>query len=78
MQATIGAPCAMRFALRGDTQTPARIVDPARQREALAALMAAIQPKELAIPERILAKIPPSPNSSPTGAFKNGFQKFHE
>jgi hypothetical protein len=49
------------FALRGDTQTPARIVDPAKQREALAALMAAIQPKELAIPERILAKIPPSP-----------------
>jgi len=49
------------FALRGDAQTPARMVDPARQREALAALMAAIQPKALAIPERILAKIPPSP-----------------
>ena len=49
------------FALRGDTQTPSKIVDPARQREALNALMAAIQPKELAIPERILAKLPPSP-----------------
>ncbi|HJQ12439.1 MAG TPA: zinc-dependent metalloprotease [Gemmatimonadaceae bacterium] len=49
------------FALRGDTQAPATIVDPAKQREALNALMAAIQPKELAIPERILAKIPPSP-----------------
>ena len=49
------------FALRGDTQTPARIVDPARQRQALVALLATIQPKELAIPERILAKIPPSP-----------------
>jgi hypothetical protein len=49
------------FALRGDTQTPATIVDPAKQREALSALMAAIQPKALAIPERILAKIPPSP-----------------
>jgi len=49
------------FALRGDTQTPARIIDPARQREALTSLMAAIQPKELAIPERVLAKIPPSP-----------------
>lgn len=49
------------FALRGDTQTPTRIVDPARQREALAALLATIQPKELAIPERILARIPPSP-----------------
>jgi len=49
------------FALRGDTQTPAHIIDPARQRQALAALLATIQPKELAIPERIIAKIPPSP-----------------
>jgi hypothetical protein len=49
------------FALRGDSQTPTKIIDPARQREALNALMSAIQPKELAIPERILAKIPPSP-----------------
>jgi hypothetical protein len=49
------------FALRGDSQTPSRIVDPARQRAALNALMAAIQPRELAIPERILAKLPPSP-----------------
>lgn len=48
-------------ALRGDTQIPAKIVDPARQREALTALLATIQPKELAIPERIVAKIPPSP-----------------
>jgi hypothetical protein len=49
------------FALRGDTQTPARIIDPSKQRAALIALMTAIQPKELAIPERILAKLPPSP-----------------
>ncbi len=49
------------FALRGDAQVPARIVDPARQREALTALLATIQPKALAIPERILAKLPPSP-----------------
>jgi len=49
------------FALRGDTQVPARVVDPARQREALTALMATIRPKELAIPERLLAKLPPSP-----------------
>jgi hypothetical protein len=49
------------FALRGDTQTPARIIDPAKQREALAALLATIQPKELAVPERIIARIPPSP-----------------
>ncbi|HKR09858.1 MAG TPA: zinc-dependent metalloprotease [Gemmatimonadaceae bacterium] len=49
------------FALRGDTQTPSRIIDPARQRQALSALMATIQPKELAIPERIISRIPPSP-----------------
>jgi len=49
------------FALRGDSQIPARIVDPAKQREALAALLATIQPKALAIPERILTKLPPSP-----------------
>ena len=49
------------FALRGDAQVPATIVDPARQREALRALLATIQPKALAVPERILAKLPPSP-----------------
>ena len=49
------------YALRGDAQTPATIVDPAKQRHALAALLATIQPKALAIPERILAKLPPSP-----------------
>jgi Met-zincin/Domain of unknown function (DUF5117) len=49
------------FALRGDNQTPAKIVDPAKQREALSALLATIQPKALAIPERILAKLPPPP-----------------
>ena len=49
------------FALRGDNQTPAKIVDPAKQREALGALLATIQPKALAIPEHILAKLPPLP-----------------
>lgn len=49
------------FALRGDSQTPTRMVDPARQRDALHGLMAAIQPKALAIPERVIAQMPPSP-----------------
>jgi hypothetical protein len=49
------------FALRGDAQTPTTIVDPAKQRQALTALLATMQPKALAIPERILAKLPPSP-----------------
>jgi hypothetical protein len=49
------------FAMRGDRQVPATIIDPARQRAALTGLMAAIQPKALAVPERIVAMIPPSP-----------------
>jgi hypothetical protein len=49
------------FALRGDGQTPATVLAPAKQREALKELIAAIQPKELAVPERIVKMIPPSP-----------------
>ena len=49
------------FALRGDGQTPATVVAPAKQREALRRLIATIQPKELAVPERIVKLIPPSP-----------------
>ncbi len=49
------------FALRGDGQTPATVIAPAKQRAALHELIAAIQPKELAVPERIVKMIPPSP-----------------
>ena len=49
------------FALRGDGQTPATVLAPAKQREALRQLIATIQPKELAVPERIVKMIPPSP-----------------
>jgi hypothetical protein len=49
------------YALRGDGQVPATIVSPARQRQALNALLATIQPRALAIPERIVARLPPSP-----------------
>jgi hypothetical protein len=49
------------FALRGDGQTPATVVAPAKQREALRELIATIQPRELAVPERIVKMIPPSP-----------------
>jgi hypothetical protein len=49
------------FALRGDGQTPATVLAPAKQRQALRELIAAIQPKELAVPERIVKMIPPSP-----------------
>src|SRR6185503_19333997 len=50
------------FALRGDGQTPASVLAPAKQREALRELIATIQPKALAVPERIVKMIPPSPN----------------
>jgi len=49
------------FALRGDGQTPTTVVAPAKQREALRLLMATLDPKELAVPERIVKMIPPSP-----------------
>jgi hypothetical protein len=50
------------FALRGDSQAPTRIVEPERQREALNGLIATIQPKALAVPERLIRQMPPSPN----------------
>ena len=49
------------FALAGDGQAPATILAPAEQRRALALLLRAIQPEELAIPERVSALIPPPP-----------------
>ncbi|HKN67115.1 MAG TPA: zinc-dependent metalloprotease, partial [Gemmatimonadaceae bacterium] len=49
------------FALRGDGQTPTTVIAPAKQREALRRLIATIQPKALAVPERIVRMMPPSP-----------------
>lgn len=49
------------FAVRGDGQTPATVLAPAQQRAALSELIAAIQPKALAVPERIVKMIPPAP-----------------
>lgn len=63
LEATIKAIGGMdyTFALKGDTQTPTTIVSPAKQRAALNALMAAIEPRALAIPERITRSLPPAP-----------------
>ncbi len=47
------------YALRGDGQTPLEIVAPEKQREALALVLATLEPDFLALPERILALIPP-------------------
>jgi Met-zincin len=49
------------FAQRGDGQTPTRIVLPAEQRRALAAVLATLKPDVLALPESLLKTIPPRP-----------------
>jgi hypothetical protein len=49
------------FALRGDGQTPTKIVAPAEQRRALAAVLATLEPSVLALPEPLLKMIPPRP-----------------
>ncbi|HEY0671969.1 MAG TPA: zinc-dependent metalloprotease [Longimicrobiales bacterium] len=49
------------YALRGDGQTPTRIIPVAEQRAALRELAAALRPQALAIPPRIVELIPPAP-----------------
>jgi len=49
------------YAVRGDGQKPLDRVLPAEQRRALAALLRAISPDALALPEPLLALIPPRP-----------------
>jgi hypothetical protein len=50
------------YALRGDGQVPVAMIPPAEQRRALGALMETLKPAVLAVPERILALIPPRPS----------------
>ena len=50
-----------RYAVRGDTELPTRTVPPARQRRALELLLDAVQPAELAVPERVLGLMAPTP-----------------
>jgi hypothetical protein len=49
------------FAVRGDGAVPTKIVAPAEQRRALAAVLATLKPTALALPERLLQMIPPRP-----------------
>ena len=49
------------YALRGDGQPPARRIDPARQRQALATLMSILQPASLDLSEDVLALMTPRP-----------------
>src|SRR6202166_503856 len=53
------------FALRGDGQTPTQIVAAAEQRRALAAVLATLNPEDLALPELLLKMIPPRPPEYP-------------
>jgi hypothetical protein len=51
-----------RYAVRGELapdEVPVRAVAPARQRAALAALLETLEPAQLAVPEPVLAQIPP-------------------
>lgn len=50
-----------RYGVRGDSLPVTRIIPAARQRRALELLLEAIQPAELAIPERVLADLAPAP-----------------
>jgi hypothetical protein len=52
-------------ALAGDGQTPTAIISAERQKQALEALLVALTPAELAIPEGILAALPPPPFGAP-------------
>jgi Met-zincin/Domain of unknown function (DUF5117) len=54
-----------RYALRGDRQVVAEIVDPADQQEALSALLKTISPDTLTIPESLLKIMPPRPPDFP-------------
>jgi hypothetical protein len=49
------------YAFRGDGRAAVRMVSATEQRAALAALMKVLAPAELAVPEALLAQIPPRP-----------------
>ncbi|WP_245327827.1 zinc-dependent metalloprotease [Hymenobacter fodinae] len=53
------------YAVKGDGQTVTRLVEPAEQWKAFDALMRTISPRELALSEELLAKIPPRPVNYP-------------
>ncbi|MCH7766981.1 MAG: zinc-dependent metalloprotease [Acidobacteria bacterium] len=49
------------YAVKGDGQQATRLVEPARQREALQLLLEAMKPEALSLPEGLLAKLAPKP-----------------
>jgi hypothetical protein len=54
-----------RYNLRGDGQPAPKIVDPAEQRKALAAVLKTLSPQTLTLPESILGILPPVPPGFP-------------
>ncbi|HEY3280491.1 MAG TPA: zinc-dependent metalloprotease [Gemmatimonadales bacterium] len=50
-----------RYALRGDSGAPTRLIPPAAQRRALEAVLDAVEPSDLAVPERVLRILAPRP-----------------
>ena len=50
-----------RYALRGDGQVATEAIPAAQQRQALTAVLDALEPSALAVPERVMALIPPRP-----------------
>lgn len=50
-----------RYAMRGDGQVPTTVIPGADQRRALSMALDALEPAALAIPERVMALIPPVP-----------------
>jgi hypothetical protein len=52
------------YAVKGDAVAPTTIVPAATQREVLGLLLKALDPAELELPERLLAQLPPHPNSN--------------
>jgi len=51
-----------RYALRGDGQLPTEVIDVDQQLAALAQIVEVLSPGELAVPERVVALIPPLPS----------------
>ncbi|MFU8831493.1 MAG: zinc-dependent metalloprotease [Wenzhouxiangella sp.] len=49
------------YGLKGDQVTPTRPIDPSLQRQALDAVLAALSPEELRIPDRVSALLAPPP-----------------
>ena len=50
-----------RYAMRGDGQVPTTLVPAEQQRRALVMALDALEPAEIAVPERVQAMIPPVP-----------------